>query len=107
MKGFQTITIENLPVVHYRYTGAADGTWKNWVKNGRANFITGYHPLFFLSKCMLRIFQKPFGIISLALMWGFISAYFDKTVRLHDKDLIRFIQKQQLNRLLFRKSIWK
>jgi hypothetical protein len=107
MKGFETITIENLLVTHYRYTGAADGIWKNWVKNGRANFITGYHPLFFLSKCCLRFFQKPFGVISLALIWGFISAYFDKSARLQDKELVRFIQKQQINRLLFRNSIWK
>ena len=36
----------------YRFTGTADGMWKNYVKFGRANYITGYHPVFMLLKCL-------------------------------------------------------
>ena len=39
MLGWETRTFDGLQLVHHRETGGADGTWKNWVKNGRANYI--------------------------------------------------------------------
>jgi hypothetical protein len=107
MKGFETCTFEDLILIHYRYTGAADGTWKNWVKNGRANYTTGYHPVFFILKCILRLVQKPFGTMSLGLLWGFFSGYLDRSAPRPEKELVRYIRNQQMNRLLFRNTIWK
>ena len=40
MKGWTTNTFMDLPIIHHRYTGQADGTWKNYVKNSLANLST-------------------------------------------------------------------
>ena len=46
MLGWDTRTFDDLPVVHHGPTGSAYGAWSNWTKNGMANFVTGYDPLF-------------------------------------------------------------
>ena len=43
MLGWSTRSFPQLQVSHYRFTGAADGAWKDSVKNGFANYVTGYH----------------------------------------------------------------
>lgn len=107
MLGWKTKTFTDLKIVHHRYTGQADGTWRTWVKGGKANYIAGYHPLFMFFKCFKRLFQKPYFISSLGLFYGYISCYWDKTPQINDKMLIDYLRKQQLKRLFFRESILK
>ena len=52
--GMGTRSFPQLHLIHHRDTGSADGLWPTLVKYGRANYICGYHPLFMLSKCMVR-----------------------------------------------------
>jgi poly-beta-1,6-N-acetyl-D-glucosamine synthase len=106
MLGWNTLTFPELPVQHHRPTGAADGTWKNWVKNGRANYITGYHPLFMLFKCLRRVFRRPYGVAAAGLWTGFISGYIERVPQIDDPALLRFLRQQQLRRLTFQKSLW-
>lgn len=107
MLGWTTRSFPELKLIHHRYTGAADGTWKNWVKNGRANYISGYHPLFMLLKCAKRAFQRPYIISSLGLFYGFISGYIRNVPQVDDSALISYLRKQQLQRLFLKESIWK
>jgi len=106
-KGWATRTFTELLVKHYRFTGAAAGTWRNLIKNGKANYICGYHPIFMIFKCLKRLFRKPFFYGSIALWHGFISGYFKKTPQVDDKGLIKYLRNQQLRRLTGRSSIWK
>jgi poly-beta-1,6-N-acetyl-D-glucosamine synthase len=106
MLDWKTYTFPELKLNHYRYAGDADGTWKNWVKNGRANYITGYHPLFMLCKFFSRLPEKPCGIAALALLWGFLSGYTNRIHRVNDPDLIRYLRGQQMRRLTLRSSLW-
>ncbi len=62
MLGWKTDSFRELKLHHHRFAGKADGVWKNWVKNGRANYITGYHPLFMLFKCVSRSWKKPYFV---------------------------------------------
>ncbi len=107
MLGFTTRSFSDLPVTHYRPTGSAQGTWKNAVKNGTANYITGYHPLFMLSKAFLRVRHKPYGVISLGLLYGFVSAMVRGEERVPDPELIAYVRKQQMKRLTLQPSIWR
>lgn len=106
MLGWNTLTFPGLPVHHHRPTGAADGSWKNWVKNGRANYITGYHPLFMLFKCLRRVFMPPYLVGAAGLWTGFVSGYLERAPQINDSELLRFLRRQQLRRLTFRKSLW-
>jgi glycosyltransferase involved in cell wall biosynthesis len=107
MLGWKTRSFPEIILIHHRFTGQADGPWRNWVKNGTANYISGYHPLFMSFKCLKRIFQKPYVIGSIGLFYGFIEGYMKKIPQINDKKLIAYLRKQQLKRLLYKDSIWK
>ncbi len=106
MLGWTTRTFADIPLRHHRYTGSADGTWKNVVKFGLANYITGYHPLFMLVKCCKRAVQPPYGVGAAGLAWGFCKGYLQGVARVPDPELIRYVRRQQLNKLLLRPSLW-
>ncbi len=107
MHGWKTQTFKNLKVIQHKETGSADGIWRTWHKNGLANYIAGYHPLFMGLKCTKRIFKRPYFIGSIGLFYGYISGYWKKIPQINDRSLINYLRKQQLGRLFFRESIWK
>ena len=107
MFGWQTQSFLGLRVVHHRFTGSADGTWRNFVKNGLANYISGYHPIFMAVKCMKRLFQKPYIVGALGLLDGFITGYVKNIPQVPDEALIHYLRQQQLKRIFLKQSIWK
>lgn len=106
MLGWKTYTFPELKIVHHRVAGKADGAWRNWVKNGRANYISGYHPLFMFLKCAQRVFTKPYVVAGVGLMSGFVGGYLKGLPRVEDKALLTYVRRQQMNRLLFRENLW-
>lgn len=106
MSGWRTCTFPELMLHQHKETGSADGTWRNWVKNGLANYVAGYHPLFMLAKCLRRLARRPFVMGAAGLWWGFCQGYIRNVRRVEDADLIRYVRHQQLNKLMFRPSLW-
>ena len=106
MLGWRTYTFRDIQLMHHRETGGADGSWKNWVKNGKANYVVGYHPLFMLAKCLKRLLKKPMVIASTGLLYGYLKGYLDRTPSIQEPDVIRYLRQQQLRRLFFQSSIW-
>ncbi len=107
MLGWSTRSFPELILTHHRFTGAAAGSWRNSLKCGFANYVSGYHPLFMIVKCGCRVFRRPFFMDALGQMCGFLKGYLTRTERYGEKDVIRYLRTQQMNRLLFRKSIWR
>ncbi|HVB57962.1 MAG TPA: glycosyltransferase family A protein [Candidatus Acidoferrales bacterium] len=107
MLGWTTRSFPRLPLLHHRYTGTAEGVWNGFVKNGRANYICGYHPLFMLSKCILRLFRKPYVIGSAGLFYGFITGYLMRVPQVDDPETISYLRRQQISRLVGADTIWK
>jgi len=107
MLGWKSRTFADLKVLHYRYTGAADGLWKTNVKYGRANYVSGYHPLFMAFKCLKRVFDKPVLLGAVGIFYGYVSSYLKRMPQVDDKVLIAYIRKQQLNKIFMRETIWK
>lgn len=105
--GWTTRTFPELRLMHHRHTGAADGMWKGLVKNGRANYICGYHPLFMFGKCLWRLGQRPYLVGSVALFYGFVSGYFQHIPQIDDPDTIKYLRAQQLSRLAGGQTIWR
>lgn len=106
MLGWRTETLQDLVLIHHRFTGAADGSWRNWVKNGRGSYISGYHPLFMAAKCIRRIVRKPVLVSSAALAYGYCAAWLSGERQVEDRALIRYVRAEQLKRLFGRSSIW-
>jgi poly-beta-1,6-N-acetyl-D-glucosamine synthase len=106
MLGWTTRTFPGLKVHHHRPAGQAFGKWKDWVKGGRGNYVSGYHPLFMFLKCLRRFPQKPVGFAACGLLYGFVSGYLTATPRLVDRQLMRYIRSQQVLRLTGRPGLW-
>lgn len=107
MLGWNTRTFPELTVIHHRYTGTAEGIWAGLVKNGRANYFSGYHPLFMVAKCLARCLRPPVLAGSIALAYGFLRGYFERAPQVNDPELVRYLRAQQLSRLAGRQTIWR
>ena len=107
MLHWQTNTFSDIVALQRRPTGSRQGAWGDHVKNGRAAYISGYHPLFMLAKCLHRLCYSPYIVGSLGLGWGYLNAWLNMLERVEDHDLIRYMQREQLRCLFFAESIWK
>lgn len=103
--GWTTRTFPHLKVTLHRPTGAAYGAWPNFVKNGLANYITGYLPLFMALKCARRTLSRP-HLQGLGLAYGFLKGYVTGTARVRDRAMIRYLRTQQWRALTFRSNLW-
>jgi poly-beta-1,6-N-acetyl-D-glucosamine synthase len=106
MHGWSTRTFAELTLVQHRTTGAVDGQWANWFKNGVANYATGYHPAFMLAKCVRRSWEKPRLVAAAALWAGFCAGYLQRRPRLEDGPTVRYLRQQQWQRLMRQPSIY-
>jgi glycosyltransferase involved in cell wall biosynthesis len=106
MLGWRTRTFPELPVEQLKDTGSGDGRWPNWVKNGVANYVACYHPLFMLAKCLRRSFRRPLLLAGIALGWGYLSGYLRRLPRVEERAFRHYVWRQQWNHLLARPSLW-
>lgn len=106
MLAWETRRIPELQVIHLRKTGLASSRWQNAVKNGTGANAIGYHPCFLLAKCLKRLFAGA-PVEAVGQLVGFATAYFKPISRVDDRELIRYLRCQQINRLLGRNSIWR
>ncbi|HEY1308716.1 MAG TPA: glycosyltransferase family A protein [Vicinamibacterales bacterium] len=105
--GWRTRSFPEITVIHYRPTGAAQGAWRDSIKNGRSDYISGYHPLFMAAKCVRILFQRPFLVVGVGQAYGFITGYAKGIPQVQNRALIRYIRRQQMRRLFRLESIWK
>jgi biofilm PGA synthesis N-glycosyltransferase PgaC len=107
MLGWDTRSLPDVQALHLRPTGSADGSWRNAVKDGRANYVAGYHPLFLLARCVRQAFARPYGLVAAGLLVGFASGYLKRVPQINDPALVRYLRRQQLRRLACIETIWR
>jgi glycosyltransferase involved in cell wall biosynthesis len=107
MLGWTTNSFFDIHMIHHRYTGASWGRWGGLVKDGKIDYVSGYHPLFLAAKSIVRLLQPPYFVRSFALIYGYVSAHLQHTPRVDDPELIRYLRQQQLARLFGGNTIWK
>jgi glycosyltransferase involved in cell wall biosynthesis len=109
MLGWTTRTLPDVRVVHHRPTGDAYGAWSNWRKNGLANYVAGYHPVFMACKCAKRLVARRSvaGAVEAAGLWaGFVGGYVRAVPRVGNPAVIRHLRQQQWRALTLRPSLW-
>jgi glycosyltransferase involved in cell wall biosynthesis len=106
MLGWKTMTFQNIQLMHHRPTGAASGSWNDWVKNGVANYITGYDPVFMACKCLRRTIRRPY-LNGLGLWVGFMKGYLKRIPQVNDRAVISYLRRQQWRALTLRNSFWR
>jgi biofilm PGA synthesis N-glycosyltransferase PgaC len=107
MLGWSTMSFTDLELNHHRWTGATYGRWGGVVKNGKTDYVSGYHPLFLLAKAAARLPQRPYVIGSVALVYGYLKAQWERLPQVDDPALIRYLRREQLAKLMGRETIWK
>ena len=107
MLGWTTRSFPDLLINHHRWTGAAYGRWGGIAKNGRTDYVSGYHPLFLLAKSVVRLTQRPYVLGSVALLYGYLRAFIERVPRVDDPALIQYLRDQQIAKLFGRETIWK
>lgn len=107
MLGWTTMSFTDLHLIHHRPTGASWGRWGGLVKDGRIDYVYGSHPAFLTAKSLVRVIRQPYLVGSVALVYGYISAWWRGVPRVDDPELIRYLRRQQINRLLGRETIWR
>jgi len=105
MLGWKSLTFPKILLVHHRPTGGAYGSWNNWVKNGLANYVTGYDPIFMVCKCLKRLLHRP-HVAGIGLWCGFMKGYLRRIPQVDDPAMIRYLRRQQWRALTFRTSLW-
>jgi poly-beta-1,6-N-acetyl-D-glucosamine synthase len=105
--GWTSLSFPDIRIRQLRPTGSAESVWKDLVKCGRARYVSGYHPLFMASSCLLRLFRKPYIKGSAGLFYGYISGYLKHIPQVDDLLLIKYVREQQVRRLLGKETIWR
>jgi poly-beta-1,6-N-acetyl-D-glucosamine synthase len=107
MLGWSTLSFRDLEMHHHRFTGAAYGRWGALIKDGRTDYVSGYHPAFLIAKCIRRLVRYPYVLGSAAHCYGYVSSYWQQIPQVDDRAVIRYIRRQQLLRLVGLPSIWR
>jgi poly-beta-1,6-N-acetyl-D-glucosamine synthase len=107
MLGWTSRSFEDIPLTHHRFTGASWGRWNSLIKDGKIDYVTGYHPLFVTAKVFRRTLRRPYGLGALAHLYGYLSACRTRLTRVDDAQLIAYLRQQQLARLFGGETIWK
>jgi biofilm PGA synthesis N-glycosyltransferase PgaC len=107
MLGWTTCSFFDIHMIHHRFTGASWGRWGGLVKDGKIDYVSGYHPLFLAAKSIVRLSRRPYLLGSFALLYGYLSAYFHRIPRVDDPLVIRYLRQQQLAKLFGGETIWK
>jgi glycosyltransferase involved in cell wall biosynthesis len=107
LAGFCVRSFPGVRALHRRPTGQAGGTWRDSAKNGRSDYFLGYHPLFMIVKCLRRLFRRPYIVNGVGHFCGFLGGYLDHRPRIDDRNVIRYVRKQQLRRLICLNTTWR
>ncbi len=104
MHGWCTRTFKEIQLLQHRTTGAVNGDWATSLKDGLGSYVTGYHPLFMLAKCVKYLWASPRA--SAGLFAGYCSGYMKRQPHSADERSIQYLRQQQLRYLLLRPGIY-
>jgi poly-beta-1,6-N-acetyl-D-glucosamine synthase len=101
LRGWEVQNFEDLKGFHHRLAGTADRSiYKARFREGFVEYHLGYHPLFEFVKGMSRFKEKPIIAGSIVRFIGYWTASVKREKRLISKELISFIRKEQMRRLI-------
>lgn len=107
MLGWRTRSFPQLRVIHHRKTQTAEGALKGMKNGGRAAYFAGYHPVFMFVRTLKKMLQPPYVIGGAVMFATFCESYATHRSQIRDPQLIEYLRRQQINRLIGKETIWK
>ena len=105
--GWKTQTFPGIRLFHHRVSGKMWGGWGFAIIDGEADYVVGYHPLFFGLKCIRHIFYPPLVIRSVGMAYGYLRGIIRRTPRATEGQLRKYLRRQQIRRIFGIATIWK
>jgi len=106
MLGFQTRNFRHIRAKHHRPQGAASG-WKARMAAGLSAYNVGYSPLFLGARAIRQSFSPPVPFAGALMVIGYLQGYWQRRRRIASPELVKFIRKHQIRRLMLRESLWR
>lgn len=100
MRGFATLSFDDLVSVHHRPWGSADGVLRGRVRLGECAYITQFPPLWVTLRSLKLAWGRPPAIMGLAYLYGYLRAAVRRRERVQDRDYRRFTRRELRRRLL-------
>lgn len=92
----ESVDEPSLRFVHLRPQGASQkGIWTGRTRAGFGQYFMGTAPLYYLVSAAYRMFQHPFLIGSLGMLWGYTSSALRGLPRYGDDEFRRFLRSYQ------------
>jgi biofilm PGA synthesis N-glycosyltransferase PgaC len=98
MNGWNIRAFPELQVLHHKPTRGR-GIVREGIRFGKAEWSLGYHPLFELLKCVSRLRERPYVIMSCLRLLGYVQGTWSSDRRPVPDDLVRFLRKEQMGQI--------
>ena len=103
MKGWMTHSFAEPAAIHHRPFGTAEGSRLSYrFQQGVINRGWGAHPLFVIAKALGRLAEEPRVVGSAAFLGGYFSAWLRGTRPQAPEDVVDFVRREQMQRLMDR-----
>jgi len=100
MRGWKVKAFSHIPVRHHRGTGTATGSILcAKFRRGRMEHKIGYHPLFEIAKCCLRVLEVPYLIGGFSELCGYCWDFLNTDHREVPTNVVRFLRQEQIQRI--------
>lgn len=107
MLGFHCRHVRHVPAYHHRPQGSAYSMWRARLVAGRAAYRAGYSTLFMLARAASYLLTPPCLLGSAVMLAGYFEGFATRTPRAASPELVRFVRRQQLRRLLMLETLWR
>jgi poly-beta-1,6-N-acetyl-D-glucosamine synthase len=105
--GFKTRSFRHIHARHHRPQGSAVGLLRGRLSAGRAAYQTGYSSVFMAARALKQAAAWPPVIGALMLLAGYVECCVRRPPRLVSPELVKFVRRQQMRRLLRMETIWR
>ncbi len=105
MRGFKTHSFRHIRAYHHRPQGEVAGAWKGYFGKGQTAYYIGYSPIFLLARALRVATKHPLS--GLYMVAGYFNSHLKRRPTVNDTELITFIRRQQVRRLLMLDSVWR
>ena len=97
-KGWNTRTLDELKVIHYRPIHG-DKPFKGALRDGRGAYNQHYRVTYMLARAAVNLFRRPYLLRGIGLLAGYLGARLRKDERIDDPELVKYIREEQRRRL--------
>lgn len=100
MRGFTTVSFDDLVSIHHRAWGSADGVLRGRARLGECAWILQYRPSWVLLRAARLALTEPRGRLGAAYLLGYLRAGLRRITRVEDPAYRRFVRREQRERML-------